>query len=145
MSPCIAMSFGVSTRVISSSPRPVKATAVTLSFSASAKIQPVTMSTNATAVIRSSRESGPSTASSLRAATGASGVLPTPGGNRYATTRGSSRIAVSAGTDATRSHFPKLIGTPNSFATWMPIGLAEVAVIQRAEETARPAIVQNIR
>ena len=118
---------------------------VTLSFSASAKIQPETISTNAIAVIRSSRDSGPSSASAARAATGASGVSPTPGGNSRATTHGSSRIAVSAGTEAATSQLPKPISSPNSRATWMAIGLADVAVIQRAEETARLAIAQNIR
>ncbi len=96
-------------------------------------------------MIRSSRDSGPSAASALRAATGASGVSPTPGGKIRATTHGSSRIAVSAGTEAAMSHLPKPISSPNSRATWMPIGLADVAVIQSADETARLAIAQNIR
>ena len=62
-----------------------------------------------------------------------------------ATTHGNSRIAVSAGTEAAISHLPKLMSNPNSCATWMPIGLADVAVIQRADDTARLAIPQNIR
>ena len=111
----------------------------------SAKIQPETISTNATAVILSSRDMRPSCASALRAATGASGVAPTPGGKNRATTRGSSRIAVSAGTEAATSHLPKPISRPNSFATWMPIGLADVAVIHSADDTARLAMPQYIR
>ena len=99
VSPCVAMSLAVSTPVISNRPRPVNATLVTLRFSLSAKIQPVTISTNAMAVIHSSRDSGPSSASDFRAAAGASGVAPTPGGNKRASNQGSARIETSAGTD----------------------------------------------
>ena len=118
---------------------------VTLSFRWSAKIQPVTISTNATAVIFSSRVSGPIAAIAVRAAAGASGVARTPGEWSFATTSGNRRIAVNAGTDAATSHVPKLMVRPNSRATWMPIGLADVAVIHSAEETARLAMPQNIR
>ena len=52
---------------------------------------------------------------------------------------------MSAGTEAATSHLPKSISTPNSRAIWIPIGLADVAVIQSAEETARLAMPQNIR
>jgi hypothetical protein len=38
-----------------------------------------------------------------------------------------------------------LISIPNSCATCVPIGLPDVAVIQSAEDTARLAMVQNIR
>ncbi len=126
VSPCVAMSSSVSTLVISIRPSPPKATLVTLSSSASAKIQPETISANATAVIHSSRDSGPSAASALRAATGASGVSPTPGGNSRATTQGSSRIAVSAGTEAAtatcRSRSPVRTPSPSGcrsdWPTW---------------------------
>ena len=96
-------------------------------------------------MIRSSRDSGPKVASALRAATGASGVLPTPGGKSRATTSGSSRIAVSAGTEAATQPLAEADLEPESCATWMPIGLADVAVIHSADETARLAIAQNIR
>ena len=118
---------------------------VTFSPSLSAKIQPDTISVNATAVIRSSRESGPSVASALRAATGASGVSPTVGGNSRAINQGKARMAVSAGTQEATNHFPKPIWIPYCRATCIPIGFAEVAVIHRADDTARLAIVQNIR
>ena len=118
---------------------------VTLSCSASANIQPDTISAKATAVIHSSRESGPSSASILRAATGASGVSRTRGGKSQPMTHGRARIAVSAGTEATSSHLPKPISRPNSRTTCRPIGLAEVAVIQSADETARLAMLQNMR
>ncbi len=118
---------------------------VTFSPSLSAKIQPETISANATAVIRSSRDSGPNVASALRAAIGASGVSPTPGGNSRAINHGKARIAVSAGTEEATNHFPKPIWTPNCRATCIPIGFAEVAVIHKADDTARLAMVQNIR
>jgi len=54
-------------------------------------------------------------------------------------------FAVNAGTEAAMSQLPKPICSPNCFAIWIPIGLADVAVIQRADETARLAIPQNIR
>ncbi len=118
---------------------------VTFSPSLSAKIQPDTISANATAVIRSSRENGPNAARALRAATGASGVSPTRGGNSRAITQGKARIAVSAGTQEATNHFPKPIWIPYSRTSCIPIGFAEVAVIQRADDTARLAMVQNIR
>ena len=62
-----------------------------------------------------------------------------------ATTHGSSRIAVRAGAEAIISHLPNPISTPNRCATWIPTGLADVAVIHSADETARLAIAQNIR
>ena len=80
VSPCVAMSARVRTRSISSTPSPANAMLVTLSFSASARIHPPTMTAKTTAVIHSSRVSGPSSASALRAASGASGVRPTRGG-----------------------------------------------------------------
>ena len=84
-------------------------------------------------------------ASSLRAAAGASGVLPTRGGKSFATSRGSSPIAISEGTEEASKHFPNSISSPAFCTICTPIGLAEVAVIQRAEETARLAISQNMR
>src|SRR4029453_10839496 len=133
------------TPVIIISPNPAKAILVTLSCSLSAKIQPVTISTKAIAVIRSSRDSGPNSASALFAAAGASGVAPTPGGNKRASNHGKRRIAVNAGTDAAMSHFPKPRLTPYSCATRNAIGLGDVAVIQSAEEAARLALPQNIK
>ena len=84
-------------------------------------------------------------ARSRRAAAGASGVFLTPGGKSHATSRGSSAIAASAGTDAATSQLPKPIVSPDSRAICTPIGLADVAVIQSADETARLAIVQYMR
>ena len=109
------------------------------------KIQPATISTKVTAVIHSSRDIRPMPASSLRAAAGASGVLPTRGGKSFATIRGRSPIATSEGTAEARSHFPKSISSPACWTICTAIGLAEVAVIHSAEETARPAIEQNMR
>lgn len=145
VSPSADMSETVRTFVMSRRPKPKKATLVTLRCRASAKTQLSTMNAKAPEVIHSSRVSGPSVPSSLRAATGASGVAPTPGGNMLAITRGSNKIAIRAGTDDIISHLPNPISTPNCCATWMPMGLADVAVIQRADETARLAIPQNIR
>ena len=56
-----------------------------------------------------------------------------------------SRIATSDGTEEARSQLPKLISSPAFCAICTPIGLAEVAVIQRADEIARLAIPQNMR
>ncbi len=103
------------------------------------------MNTKVTAVIHSSRDMRPMPASSLRAAAGASGVLPTPGGKNFATISGSSAIATSVGTDEARIHLPKSIDRPAFSAICTPIGLQDVAVIHSADETARPAIEQNIR
>ena len=50
-----------------------------------------------------------------------------------------------AGTDAANSQLPKLIFTPYCAASETPIGLAEVAVSQSAEETLRLAMPQNMR
>ena len=60
-------------------------------------------------------------------------------------THGSARIAASAGTQDTSSHLPKPISSPNSLTICRPIGFADVAVIQSADETARLAMPQNIR
>ena len=54
-------------------------------------------------------------------------------------------IATSDGTEEARSQLPKPILSPAFCAICTPIGLAEVAVIQSAEESARPAIEQNMR
>ena len=54
-------------------------------------------------------------------------------------------MAVSAGTQEARSQLPKPTSMPDWRITCTPIGLAEVAVIHRAEETARLAMPQNIR
>ena len=48
-------------------------------------------------------------------------------------------------TDAAMSHLAKLISSPYSLAIWMPIGLADVAVIHNADDTARLAMPQNMR
>ena len=96
-------------------------------------------------MIHSSRDIVPMPASSLRAAAGASGVAPTRGGKSFATSSGNIPIATSAGTQEARSQDPNPISSPNFCAICTPIGLAEVAVIQRAEETARLAIAQNMR
>ena len=102
---------------------------------------------------RDTRESGPALEEALwrglclrgggEAVT--TGVLPTPGETSFATSRGRSTIARSDGTEDARNHRPKSISSPDSFAICTPIGLQEVAVIQRAEETARLAIAQNMR
>ena len=84
-------------------------------------------------------------ASSARAAAGASGVAPTRGGKSFETSRGNIAIAMSAGTEEARNQLPNPISSPDFCAICTPIGLAEVAVIQRAEETARLAIAQNMR
>ena len=139
------MSSSVSTLAMSSTPKPANAMLVTFSFRVSANIQPDTITTKANAVIFSSRESGPIAASAVRAAAGASGVSRTPGGKTRERIRGIATIAISAGSDAVRSHLPNPISIPKCCAIWMPIGFAEVAVIQRADETARLAMPQNTR
>src|SRR5207248_2679624 len=118
---------------------------VTFKCSRSAKIQPTTIDTKATAVIHSSRDRDPKSANALRAAAGASGVSPTPGGNKRASNQGNVTIATSAGTQAAMSHFPNPTSKPYSFATCTAIGFADVAVIQRADDTAKLAMPQNIR
>ncbi len=72
-------------------------------------------------------------------------MAPTRGGKSFATIHGSSVIAVSAGTHEATSQLPKPISIPDWRITCTPMGLAEVAVIHRAEETARLAIAQNMR
>ena len=139
------MSFIVSTFSAMSTPRPMNAMLVTLRPSLSAKIQPATITTKVTAVIHSSRDSGPMLAIAARAAAGASGVAPTRGGNSLETSRGNNPIATSAGTQEAMSQDPNPISTPNFCEICTPIGLADVAVIHSAEETARLAIVQNMR
>src|SRR5512134_353028 len=59
--------------------------------------------------------------------------------------RGRRRIATSVGTDEATSQEPKPMERPKVRPTSTPMGLAEVAVSQRAEETLRLAIPQNIR
>ena len=90
---------------------------MTLRCSLSAKIQPVTISTKDIAVIHSSRDKGPKSASAFLAAAGASGVAPTPGGKKREINHGNARIVMSAGTDEAISHFPKPTLTPYSRAT----------------------------
>jgi hypothetical protein len=109
------------------------------------KIQPLTISMNVTAVISSSRDIRPMAANSLRAAAGASGVLPTRGGKAFATITGNSTSATSDGTDDARNHEPKSISRPDCRTIWTAIGFADVAVIHSAEDTARLAIEQNMR
>jgi hypothetical protein len=139
------MSSIVSTRVARSAPNPAKAMAVRSIFSVPAVTHPATISTNATATIFSSRDSGPIERRALRAAAGASGVPRTPGGNNQYSTSGRSSTVASAGTEAAKSHEPKLIFTSKWRAISTPIGFTEVAVSQRAEETARLAMPQNMR
>ena len=86
--------------------------------------QPATITTKVTAVIHSSRDIAPMPASSLRAAAGASGVAPTPGGKIFATSRGNIAIAMSDGTEEARNQFPKPISSPAFCAICTPIGLA---------------------
>ena len=145
VSPCLEMSSSVSTPATSSTPNPRNATLVPLRFSALPNTQPATITANVPAVIHSSRDIGPMRARSLRAAAGASGVAPTRGGKSFATSRGNIAIAMSDGTEEARSQLPKPISSPAFCAICAPIGLHEVAVIQRAEETARLAIPQNMR
>ena len=78
----------------SSTPKPANATVVTFRCNGSENTQPATMRTNATAVIHSSRVMEPNVVSALRAAAGASGVLPTPGGNRREISSGNATIAI---------------------------------------------------
>jgi hypothetical protein len=59
--------------------------------------------------------------------------------------RGRRRMAASAGTEAATSHEPNPIVRPACSASCTPMGLADVAVSQSAEETARLAIPQNMR
>src|SRR5262249_40562622 len=106
---------------------------------------PVTMTAKVTATIHSSRESDPMLCSSLRAMAGASGVSVTPGGNSRERTKGSIRMVASAGTEAASSQLPKLIFSPDCAASDTPMGLAEVAVSHRADETLRLAMPQNMR
>src|SRR2546430_6389786 len=107
--------------------------------------QPVTINRNATATTFSSRVNGPIDRSAARAAAGASGVARTPGGNSQYRTMGRSSTAASAGTDAASSHEPKSIFRPYCRAISMPIGLTDVAVSHKADETERLAIPQNMR
>ena len=58
---------------------------------------------------------------------------------------GSSAIIVSTGTDAATIHDPKLILTPYGCASDTAMGLPEVAVSHKADDTLRLAIPQNIR
>ena len=143
--PCAAMSSTVRTLVASSAARPAKAIAVRLRSKVFAMTQPVTMSAKDTATIHSSRLSDPIERSAARAAAGAPGEAVTPGGYNQYRKSGSRSIAVSVGTDAATNHDPKLMSRPYCSATDTPIGLTDVAVSQRAEETARLAIPQNIR
>jgi hypothetical protein len=83
--------------------------------------------------------------SSLRAIAGALGVSATPGGKSRERIRGSRKIVTSAGTDEANSHVPKVIFTPDCAASDTPMGLAEVAVSHRADETLRLAMPQNMR
>ena len=54
-------------------------------------------------------------------------------------------MVASAGIDAASSHVPKEIFTPDCAASDTLIGLAEVAVSYRADETLRLAMLQNMR
>ena len=105
---------------------------------------PVTMTAKFTATIHSSRVSRPMLLSSLRAIAGASGVSVTPGGNsrnyHWQQKNGCQRR-----TDAASNHLPKEIFTPDCAASDTPMGLAEVAVSHRADETLRLAMPQNMR
>ena len=146
VSPCVAMSSSVSTFVISSTPSPAKAMLVTLSFSVSAKIQPDTISTNATAVILSSRVSGPIAASAVARGGRRVGRRAHAGREELRDDQRQQRGSPSAPAPRpSTSHLPKPISSPNSRAIWTPIGLADVAVIHSADETARLAMPQNIR
>ena len=117
---------------------------VTSRCSLSAKIQPETISTNATAdplVPRQRAQFGEGRAGRDR---GLRRVRD--GRNRRATSHGSATIAVSAGTQETTSHLPKPTSSPYSRTT--DRRLAEVAVIQSAgTDTWGDAsrIEQNIR
>ena len=97
-------------------------------------------------MIHSSRDIGPMPAISARAAAGASGVAPTPRRKELRDEQRQQRDRDErrhAGGEEPAD--PKPISSPDCRAICTPIGLAEVAVIQRAEETARLAMVQNMR
>ena len=91
---------------------------VTLSFSVSAKIQPATISANATAVIRSSRDSGP-----ISPSCGARGRRRVGRRAHARAGRATRRPAAAAGSrsararDAVTSHLPKPMSSPKSRAT----------------------------
>src|SRR4029077_3236820 len=135
----------VITPASSSTPKPINATLVVLRSSLLPNTQPATISTKVAAVIHSSRDILPMLARSLRAAAGASGVLPTRGGKIFATMRGRRPSATSDGTAEASNHLPKLISSPAFCTICTAIGLQEVAVIQRAEEIARLATPKNMR
>src|SRR5512135_749376 len=59
--------------------------------------------------------------------------------------RGRRRMATSVGTDAAISQEPKPMERPKVRPISNPMGLAEVAVSQRAEETLKLAMPQNMR
>ena len=54
-------------------------------------------------------------------------------------------MAASAGTQEARSHEPKPIRRPMCSATLAPMGFADVAVSQSADETDRLAMPENMR
>src|SRR5690348_14901580 len=139
------MSSKVRTPVTIRAPKPRNATLVALMFNWLPSTQPAIISAKIAAVISSFLDIDPIDARSLRAAPGASGVAPTPGGKILKTRNGNIAIATSVGTHEASSQLPNPISNPAFCTIWMPIGLQDVAVIQRAEETARPAIEQNIR
>ena len=103
------------------------------------------MPTKVTATMRSSRESGPSAASALRAAAGASGVDVTSGVMIRCSRHGISAIAASVGTDEAMSHDPKVIVTPKLRAISAPSGLAAIAVNHNADDRLRLTMPENIR
>jgi hypothetical protein len=109
------------------------------------KIQPDTIRTNATAVIHSSRESGPDGRKGLaRRDWSIRCLADTRREQTRAMIQGKATIAVNTGTEEAVSHLPKLISSPNSRTNWIPIGFADVAIIHNADDTARLAIVQTI-
>ncbi len=61
------------------------------------------------------------------------------------TRNGNMAIATSVGTEEAHSQLPNPISSPAFCTICTLIGLHDVAVIQRAEETARLAIAQNMR
>ena len=118
---------------------------VTFSPSLSAKIQPDTISANAAAGDSFVARQRSQCCKRFTRGLGASGVSSTPGGNNRAINQGKQRSAVKAGTAEAINHFPKPIGCHTAAPACSPMGLAEVAVIHRADDTARLAMAQNIR
>ena len=139
----ISASVKIPDSIIIASPR--KAIAVASRPSGAASAQPIIMVAKVARVIHSFADIAPRAASCAAAAAGASGVCFNSGGNHLYRHQGTKTMAHRVGRLEASSQLAKVISTPCRAISATPMGLAAMAVSQRADDNPSPAMLHIIR